>query len=132
MNDTVQKSVGEYIISNNAGSIALTGHNNSSITTKQKWAGASGYQCLADILQRAHDQAAYGKGAERHANGKPYDRQPMQDLIRLHGVGFATGQASKKAGEALSLPTTERKVAEILGAINYLAGAIIAIEAGEK
>lgn len=97
-----------------------------------KWAGASGYQCLADVLQRAHDQAAYGKGAERHANGKPYDKQPMQDLIRLHGVGFATGQASKKSGEALGLPTTDRKVAEILGAINYLAGAIIAIEAGEK
>lgn len=140
MNDTVQKSVSDYLVANTThdglsftGSATLNGFSSAAIVAaKQKWAGASGYQCLADILQRAHDQAAYGKGAERHANGKPYDRQPMQDLIRLHGVGFATGQASKKAGEALSLPTTERKVAEILGAINYLAGAIIAIEAGEK
>lgn len=102
------------------------------MATQKTWTAAEGYQCLADVLQRAHNQAAYGKGAERHANGKPYDRQPMQDLIRLHGVGFATGQASKKSGEALGLPTTERKVAELLGAINYLAGAIIAIEAGEQ
>lgn len=58
-----------------------------------------GYERLADVLQRAYDQAALGKGKERHANGKAFHKQPMQDLIRLHGVGFATGQASKKAGE---------------------------------
>lgn len=89
---------------------------------------AAGYDRLAAVLKDAFDQAAFGKGKERHANGKPFDKQPMQDLIRLHGVGFATGQASKKSGEALGLPTIERQKAEILGAIVYLAGAIIAIE----
>ena len=89
---------------------------------------APGYEPLVDVLRRAHDQAAYGKGKERHANGRPFVNQPMQDLIRLHGVGFATGQASKKSGEALGLPTKERQVAEILGAIVYLCGAVIAIE----
>lgn len=89
-----------------------------------------GYASLADVLNRAFDQAARGKGAERHAQGQPFDRQPMQDLIRLHGIGFATGQASKKAQEAHRLPR-DRAVAELLGAINYLAGAIIAIEAGD-
>ena len=89
-----------------------------------------GYASLADVLNRAFDQAARGKGAERHAQGQPFERQPMQDLIRLHGLGFATGQASKKAQEAHRLPR-DRAVAELLGAINYLAGAIIAIEAGD-
>lgn len=87
-----------------------------------------GYETLKSVLDRAYEQAAAGKGAERHANGKPFDQQPMQDLIRLNGVGFATGQASKKASEALGLPTTERQVAELLGAIVYCAGAIIALE----
>lgn len=88
-----------------------------------------GYEHLADVLQRAYDQAARGKGRERHANDKAFHLQPMQDLIRLHGVGFATGQASKKASEALGLPTLERQVAELLGAIVYLSGAVIALEA---
>lgn len=96
-----------------------------------QWEAAEGYQSLADVLQRAHDQAAYGKGRERHANDKPFVQQPMFDIIRLHGVGFATGQASKKAGEALGLPTTDRQTAEILGAIVYLASAVMALEMGE-
>lgn len=88
-----------------------------------------GYEQLASVLQRAYDQAARGKGKERHANNKPFHKQPMQDLISLHGVGFATGQASKKSGEALGLPALERQVAELLGAIVYLSGAVIALEA---
>jgi hypothetical protein len=87
-----------------------------------------GYERLADVLQRAYAQAATGKGRERHANDKPFHVQPMQDLIRLHGVGFATGQASKKASESLGLPTVGRQVAELLGAIVYLSGAVIALE----
>lgn len=87
-----------------------------------------GYERLQDVLNRAYDQAAIGKGAERHANGKPFHLQPLQDLIRLNGLGFATGQVGKKASEALALPTPERQVAELLGAIVYCAGAIIAIE----
>lgn len=87
-----------------------------------------GYEKLADVLCRAYDQAAHGKGRDRHANNRTFHEQPMQDLIRLHGVGFATGQASKKAGEALGLPTLERQVAELLGAIVYLSGAVIALE----
>jgi hypothetical protein len=87
-----------------------------------------GYEQLAAVLQRAYDQAARGKGKDRHANGKAFHHQPIQDLIRLHGVGFATGQASKKASEALGLPTVARQVAELLGAIVYLSGAVIALE----
>lgn len=88
-----------------------------------------GYEKLADVLQRAYEQAALGKGKDRHASEKPFHEQPMQDLIRLHGVGFATGQASKKSVEGVKLPTVERQVAELLGAIVYLSGTVIAIEA---
>ena len=91
-----------------------------------------GYERLAGVLIRAYAQAAEGKGAERHAQGQPFHAQPMQQLIQLYGVGFALGQAAKKAQEAPRLPTVERQVAELLGAINYLAGAVIALEAGQS
>jgi hypothetical protein len=91
-----------------------------------------GYESLFDVLSRALEQAQAGKGAQRHAQGKPFDAQPMQTVIDLYGVGFALGQAAKKAQESMRLPTTERQVAELLGAINYLAGAVIAIERNAK
>ncbi len=93
---------------------------------------APGYEDLADVLGRAFAQAAFGKGKERHGDGKVFNDQPMQKLIDLYGPGFALGQAAKKSQESLRLPTTERKVAELLGAINYLAGAVIAVERGAK
>lgn len=86
-----------------------------------------GYESLAGVLQRALDQAQTGKGAERHANSLPFDKQPMQTIARAHGVGFLTGQASKKGEECHGLPHAA-KIAELLGAINYLAGAVIFIE----
>lgn len=86
-----------------------------------------GYESLAGVLQRALDQAQTGKGAERHANELPFHRQPMQTLAAAHGVGFLTGQACKKAEESHGLPHG-RNVAELLGSINYLAGAIIFLE----
>lgn len=86
-----------------------------------------GYQLLDDVLSRAYHQAAIGKGAERHADEKPFHEQPMQRLCELYGVGFALGQAAKKSQEAMRMPC-DRAVAELLGAINYLAGAIIFLE----
>lgn len=86
-----------------------------------------GYESLADVLERAFKQAAEGKGRERHANDLPFDKQPMQLIADKRGVGFLLGQADKKSEEAMGLPT-ERAVAELLGAINYIAGAIIFIE----
>ena len=88
-----------------------------------------GYESLAAVLQRALDQAQRGKGAERHATGLPFDQQPMQSISRL--VGSADGlvyQAIKKAQESQRLPEG-RDIAELLGAVNYLAGAIIYKEA---
>lgn len=87
-----------------------------------------GYEQLAGVLQRAYNQAAKGKGAERHANGEPFDEQVMQDGARRFGVGALLFQAFKKSEESQRLPL-ERGVAELLGAIVYLAGAVIRREA---
>ncbi|GAB3095899.1 hypothetical protein [Cupriavidus yeoncheonensis] len=88
---------------------------------------AVGYESLATVLKEALFQAAHGKGAERHAQGAPFDEQPMQQLIGLFGDGFALGQAAKKMQESQRLPH-DRARAELLGAINYIAGAVIAMD----
>lgn len=88
---------------------------------------APGYEPLMAVLVEAFDQAAHGKGKERHADAKPFVDQPMQQLIALYGPGFALGQAAKKSQESQRLPY-ERARAELLGAIIYTAGAIIALD----
>jgi len=92
---------------------------------------AAGYEDLHHVLRRAFIQATHGKGKERHAQNLPFAEQPMQRLIDLYGVGFALGQAAKKAQESQRLPI-DHAVNELLGAINYLAGAVIAIERANR
>lgn len=90
--------------------------------------GAEGYETLLAVFVRALFQAAHGKGKERHAAvGEPFEGQMMQDMARRFGVGALLGQAFKKSEESQRLPH-DRAVAELLGAINYLAGAVIAME----
>jgi hypothetical protein len=92
---------------------------------------AEGYDELADVLQRAFSQAAFGKGKERHAQGEPFIHQVMQDGARRFGVGALLFQAYKKNEESQRLPL-DRAVAEMLGAIVYTAGAVIARERAER
>jgi hypothetical protein len=87
-----------------------------------------GYERLAHVLQRAYNQAAIGKGKERHATNDPFHEQVMQIGARKFGVGSLLFQAFKKSEESQRLPT-DRAVAELLGSIVYLAGAVIALEA---
>lgn len=86
------------------------------------------YESLAKVLRRAYNQAARGKGKERHADGNAFDEQPMTTINAMLGSvdGFLY-QAIKKTVESKRLPK-DRAVAELLGAINYLAGAVIALE----
>lgn len=87
-----------------------------------------GYEALADVLIRAYTQAAKGKGAERHATDKAFHEQPMQSISEL--LGSHTGltyQAMKKIQESQRMDK-EAAVRELLGAINYCAGAIIYLE----
>lgn len=87
-----------------------------------------GYEPLADILDAALDQAQRGKGKERHANNRPFIQQPIMEIGRMVGPGFAIGQAIKKGQEATRLSSGSAQVRELLGAINYLAAAILLIE----
>lgn len=86
-----------------------------------------GYETLASVLDDALYQAQSGKGEERHANQLPFDQQPMQRLIQTYGVGFALGQAAKKGDESQGLQPGH-DIAELLGAIVYLAGAVVALQ----
>lgn len=86
-----------------------------------------GYEILAAILQEALDQAACGKGKERHAQaGRALDRQPICEIARMVGPAGPAFQAIKKVQEAMRLPP-DRAVPELLGAIVYAAATIIAI-----
>jgi hypothetical protein len=84
------------------------------------------YDSLSIVLMEAFNQAAYGKGKERHASGDPYEQQPCCSIARKVGVGFPLGQAMKKIEESLRLEG-ERGINELLGAINYIAAAIIVL-----
>lgn len=84
------------------------------------------YATLRDILNEAYDQAATGKGKERHANDRPWSAQPIAEIGRMVGVGFNLGQAMKKLQEA-SRMEGEVAVRELLGAIVYAASAIMLV-----
>lgn len=87
-----------------------------------------GYEPLFGVLVEALEQAQSGKGAERHNLGGniPFEDQRMQQISRLlnspDGMAY---QVCKKVTEGLGLPTLDRQVAELLGAIVYIAGIIV-------
>lgn len=85
-----------------------------------------GYEKLVAVYQDAHDQAAKGKGDERHANGQPFHEQRMQQISGLlrssDGMAF---QAIKKLTEGLQFEDHARREAELLGALNYITGIVI-------
>lgn len=86
-----------------------------------------GYDKLFAVLMQAFEQASGGKGKERHAkDGVPFEDQPMSQINKQLGSidGFIY-QAHKKSLESKRLPDG-RGQAELLGAIVYLAGAVIA------
>lgn len=86
------------------------------------------YDLLMDVFGRAINQASKGKGKERHAkDGMRFEDQPICQIGREFGHGFNLGQARKKMQESLRL-RRESAVFELLGAINYIASAIILIE----
>lgn len=95
-----------------------------------EYIAAPDYEPLEAILTAAMAQAALGKGSERHANGRDFVRQPIMEIGRMCGLGYPTGQAQKKTQEAVGMFNRgehERAEAELLGAINYLAAAVLLI-----
>lgn len=88
------------------------------------------YMTLAVALTAAYNQAAEGKGKDRHANGKPFDKQPIMEIARMVGPGYQIGQAMKKGQEAMGMISRgehDRARAELLGAVNYMAAAWLLI-----
>lgn len=95
----------------------------------------SDYASLRRILDMALEQASSGKGDERHANGRSFDEQPMQRITEMLGIGFPLGQAVKKSQEAKGMTDRgqhDAAIRELLGAINYLAGAVMALEIARR
>jgi hypothetical protein len=89
-------------------------------------APSAAYAPLEAELAAALSQSSEGKGKERHANDKPFDRQPIAEIGRIVGPGFNTGQAMKKAGEATQMfqrGEVDKAIHELHGAIVYLASA---------
>ena len=102
-------------------------------TTAPNLAPTDPYAPLWRVLDAAYDQAANGKGKERHANAKPFTAQPIMEIARMVGPGYQLGQAMKKAQEAggmIQRGQPDRAKAELLGAINYLAACVLLIEEG--
>lgn len=86
------------------------------------------YGELERILKLAFDQAANGKGRERHAMGpvgfRPWDRQPILENARQVGPGGPALQIMKKAQESVTMAGNKNFAgakAEALGAIVYAA-----------
>lgn len=89
------------------------------------------YASLDNVLRAAFSQAADGKGRQRHnSRNVSFDRQPIMEIGRMCGLGYPAGQAQKKTQEAVSMFNRReyrQAEAELLGAINYLAAAILLI-----
>lgn len=83
-----------------------------------------GYEDLIDVLVLALDQAQNGKGHARHGCALSFSEQPIMKLCDLYGRGFALGQAGKKLQESQRMDK-DAATREMLGAIVYIAGAII-------
>ena len=112
------------VVDNSAYDCTTTDNSGISLSFEEADKRADNYASLSNVLRRAYDQASSGKGQERHGQDLPFTKQPMQLIQDLCGEGFALGQAMKKMQESQRLPH-DAAIRELLGAINYIAGAII-------
>lgn len=93
------------------------------------------YSALRRVLDDAFTQASEGKGRDRHADGEAFHDQPWSRITSAVGLGFPLGQAAKKIEEGKRLADAGepgRAVAEWLGAIVYLAMAVIHADRSRK
>lgn len=84
-----------------------------------------GYESLASILCEVMHQAAIGKGAQRHADSNPFERQPTLGYARKYNspVGLLC-QIMKKLDEYDRLDGVARR-RELIGVMVYVAMLII-------
>lgn len=105
--------------------------------TPEHYDESDDYLPLATVLSAAYNQAARGKGKERHALGDPFLEQPIITIGQL--LNSADGeayQAIKKLREGLQMAKRGdygSASREFLGAINYIAAvAILVAEEGHN
>lgn len=84
------------------------------------------YLPLLRTFLGALEQAAYGKGRERHANDLPFVEQPILTMAHMldSDAGLAQ-QVIKKTIEARSLPTKKARINELRGTLVYAAAMIL-------
>lgn len=84
------------------------------------------YLPLLRTFLGALEQAAYGKGRERHANDLPFIEQPILTMAHMldSDAGLAQ-QVIKKTIEARSLPTKQARINELRGTLVYAAAMIL-------
>jgi len=87
-----------------------------------------GYEELERILKLAYNQAASGKGKQRHSKQaigfRPWHEQPILQIARMVGTGGHAYQVQKKVQEAVTMQGNGNFAgakAEVLGAIVYAA-----------
>lgn len=80
---------------------------------------------LFGIFVQAIEQAMYGKGVRHGGAMTPFTEQPWAHYTKMHGRGFATGQAAKKLEEASALHTGEPFEREVFGAMVYAGMSIL-------
>lgn len=85
---------------------------------------------LKAVLNMAYAQAMVGKGMERHGEEKPFVEQISMSITRAIGLAYPLGQAWKKCDESKRM-MKDAATRELLGAIVYLAMAIITLLEGE-
>lgn len=87
---------------------------------------AKGYEVVAEILQKALDQAQSGKGRERHGQGLPFTEQRILSISRaLRTDGGLAYQVEKKIQEGREFDDLEQLERELCGAIIYTVAMII-------
>lgn len=89
-----------------------------------------GYEPLFDELIMALNQSQNGKGSVRHANARPFDKQPTLEIARMVGPGGPAQQVMKKTREAVGMARRgeyKAACAELQGAIVYAAATAILI-----
>lgn len=96
-------------------------------------AGVPGYEGLARVLGLAYEQSAVGKGKERHANARPFVKQPIMEIGRMlsstcDGELYQIMKKVQEASGMIARRNPEAAQAELLGAIVYAAAAYLLIE----
>lgn len=94
-----------------------------------------GYQEFIAVLGKAYHQSAFGKGKERHGEGRDFTQQPiLTEALELSSAA-SSYQVSKKSKEAYRLAARgefDKAKEDILGSIVYAVTQFLVVEEEER